>query len=219
MLKVTFISNINKDIENIFDKCTKKVPFGNFNLDPKLRILCDGKSFEEAKKGLNLYLKKIYSTLYIEEFRKSSERLWQSIEQEFFVRMNSLMKNKYEKNIKAYITTIPICPYNPDEPSFMISNQNSLQIAMSICGHEIMHLYFHDFYWDKVERQIGEKKTGDLKEALTVLLNLEFKDLWLVNDRGYEEHKELRNFISNTWKEEKDFDRLLERCVNHLKKN
>ena len=80
-----------------------------------------------------------------------------------------------------------------------------------------MHLYFHKFYWNKIETEIGKEKTGDLKEALTILLNLEFKDLWFVEDLGYESHKELRNFIMEKWKEEKDFETLLDKCVEYLK--
>ena len=63
-----------------------------------------------------------------------------------------------------------------------------------------MHLYFHKFYWDDVEEQIGKEKTGNLKESLTILLNLEFKDLWFDTDYGYKEHKELRNFIEKQWR-------------------
>ena len=56
-----------------------------------------------------------------------------------------------------------------------------------------------------------------LKEALTVLLNLEFKDLWFIEDEGYKKHKELREFIAQEWKKEKDFEKLLKKCVKYLK--
>lgn len=220
MPKVSFNINLEKDIENIYDKCTLGVPYGkNWNIDPNLKKICEGKTIEEVRKELENYLGKIYDSPYLEAFRKSSENLWNKIEKEFFERMDYLMKNKYSKDIKSYITTISICPYDPDEPFFMISLTTPLQVAMMVCGHEIMHLYFHEFYWDTIEKQIGEKKTGDLKEALTVILNLEFKDLWLIDDNGYEEHKELREFISKSWKEEKDFDKLLGKCVNYLNLN
>ena len=67
------------------------------------------------------------------------------------------------------------------------------------------------------ETEEGKEKTADLKEALTVLLNLEFRNLWVVEDAGYEVHKELRNFITNKWNEEKDFDILIQKCITHLK--
>ena len=77
---------------------------------------------------------------------------------------------------------------------------------MLTAGHEIMHLHFHNTHWSEIEEKIGKEKTFDLKEALTVLLNIEFKDLWFYMDSGYSLHKELRDFISKIWKEKKDFD-------------
>jgi len=52
---------------------------------------------------------------------------------------------------------------------------------------------------------------------LTVLLNIEFKDLLLTSDYGYEEHNELREFISESWKREKNFEQLINLCVEYLK--
>ncbi len=82
-----------------------------------------------------------------------------------------------------------------------------------------MHLYFHKFYWKKVESQIGKEKTSDLKEALTILLNAEFKDLWFFKDEGYKVHKNLREFILSELEKEKDFEKLLEKCINYLKES
>ena len=203
-------------MENIWDKCNNGTNFGNFKINPKLKEICIGKKFEKAKLELEQYLKPTYDSQYIESFREVIQKLWDHIEGQFFDRMNFLMKREYKKEIKSYITTLGICPYDPEEPSFMVSLSYPLQSAILTGGHEIMHLYFHEFYWDVVEQKIGPKKTGDLKEALTVLLNLEFRDLWLTQDFGYDEHKELREFISKTWMEEKDFGKLLDKCVDFL---
>jgi hypothetical protein len=218
MAQVTFVSDMEEDMKNIWDKCNKKPNFGNFKISQKLKKICIGKTFKQSKPELEKFLKGIYDSNYIKIFIKTMQELWSEIEEEFFNRMSDLMKNKYNKKIKAYITTIGICPYNPQEPSFMVSLIYPFQIAVSTCGHEIMHLYFHDFYWSSVETKIGTKKTGDLKEALTVLLNLEFKDLRLTEDRGYKEHKKLREFILKKWKEEKNIEILLDKCVVYLSK-
>lgn len=214
---VTFILDKEKDMKNIWDKCNNKPSFGDFKISSKLEKICIGKSFEEAKPKLDSFLKKLYDSKYIKVFQKAIQELWVEIEKDFFKRMDLIMKSKYNKKIKAYITTIGICPYNPQEPSFMVSLFYSFPMAISTCGHEIMHLYFHKFYWKELEKKIGPKKTGDLKESLTVLLNLEFNDLFISPDWGYEEHKELREFILNSWKKEKDFKKLLEKCVIYLK--
>ena len=72
-----------------------------------------------------------------------------------------------------------------------------------------MHLQFHYYFEKDLIIKIGREKFGDLKEALTILLNEEFRDLWIVEDKGYEIHQELRKRISEQWKKNKDFDELI----------
>ena len=49
--------------------------------------------------------------------------------------------------------------------------------------------------YQEVKKQIGKEKTGDLKEALTVLLNTEFNDILEKKDEGYPDHQKLREYI------------------------
>jgi hypothetical protein len=100
----------------------------------------------------------------------------------------------------------------------MVNAFGTIPGALNTMGHELLHFHFFEHYWNKIEKQIGNNKTDDLKEALTVLLNLEFKDLWFKYDQGYSNHQELRKFISQQWKKKKDFNLLLKKCVEYLKK-
>jgi len=217
MAKVEFKFDKEKDLWNHWHKSNWKSSWANFQINSKIKEMCGGKKLEECKDNLSDYLFGLQTSKIIQINLKCVEEAWRIIEEEFFKRMDNLMKNKFDKEIFAYLTTVGICPYNPNEPSFMFSLFYSLPNALKTCGHEIMHLYFHKFYWESVEKEIGKEKTGDLKEALTVLLNLEFKELWFVEDHGYETHKELRNFIVEKWKEKKDFEKLLEKCIDYLK--
>lgn len=216
MVKVEFKFDKEKDLWNHWHKSNWKSSWANFKIHPKIKEICEGKKLEECKEELSKTLSKLQNSKILSINLESLEKAWRGIEKEFFKRMNKLMKNKFDKNITAYLTTVGICPYDPNEPSFMFSLFYSLPKSLNTCGHEIMHIYFHKFYWDKIEKKIGKEKTADLKEALTVLLNLEFKDLWFSNDDGYSQHKELRKFIEEKWKEEKDFKKLLEKCINYL---
>ncbi|MBU3907366.1 MAG: hypothetical protein KKA64_03895, partial [Nanoarchaeota archaeon] len=100
----------------------------------------------------------------------------------------------------------------------MVSLFNNILSDIATSAHEIMHIQFHNTYWNDVEKEIGEEKTAHLKEALTVLLNVEFsRDFWFVDDRGYPMHQELRKFIEKEWKKEKDFGILLKKCIEYLK--
>jgi len=62
-----------------------------------------------------------------------------------------------------------------------------------ICVHEIIHLFTHRY----VKLTINPKAYNDYKESLTVLLNIEFRDLIESDDRGYEQHQLVRRFIAD----------------------
>ena len=217
MKKVKFLFDKEKDLRNHWHKSNWKSSWNDFKVSPKTKEICENRKYEECKKELAKFMENIQESPFIDIHIRSVEKAWRVIEKEFFKRMNKLMKQKYPEDITAYLTTVGICPYDPKEPSYMFSFFYSLTKCLQTSGHEIMHLYFHKFYWDKVESKIGEEKTADLKEALTVLLNLEFKDLWFVEDFGYDSHKELRKFIVKEWKKKKDFDILIEKCIRYLK--
>ena len=163
--------------------------------------------------------KKMHTSGFIEPFIKALQKSWDKINDEYFKRLDKIMKTKIcFKEVTAYITTVTRCPYehNRENPWFMVSFFRDVLHILAVCGHEIMHIQFHNTYWKEIEKKIGKEKTADLKEALTVLLNLEFRDLWFVDDLGYESHKELRKFIEKEWKKEQDFEVLLKKCVNFL---
>lgn len=217
MPKVIFKFDKEKDLWNHWHKSNFKVFSKMSNVEPAIREICSGKEFKECKEELETFLKKIHSSSLIQAQIKSVQEAWNLIEEEFFSRMDNLMKKEFKTDIIGYLTTARICPYNSEEKWFMFSFFSGFLSILETCGHEIMHLYFHEFYWEEIEKQIGKVKTADLKEALTVLLNLEFKDLWFARDSGHEQHKDLRKFISQEWKKEKDIESLLEKCVNYLK--
>ena len=75
--------------------------------------------------------------------------------------MNKLTGKDFNKDIIAYLTTVGICPYDSNEPSFMFSLFYSLPKKLQIFSHEIMHIYFDIYYKEKVEFQIGKEKTRD----------------------------------------------------------
>jgi len=217
MPKVIFKFDKEKDLWNHWHKSNWKSSWANFKIHPEIKKICEGKKFEKCKGELSAHLSELQESNIVQIEINSLKEYWKEIEKEFFKRMDNLMKKNFDKDITAYLTTLGVCPYDPDEPSFMFSLFYSLPHQLQTCGHEIMHLYFHQFYWNEVESKIGKEKTGDLKEALSILLNAEFRDLWFAKDYGYEPHKELRGFILKEWKKQKDFEKLLEKCVEYLK--
>lgn len=223
MPKVKFVFDKEKDLWNNWATVNYESPWEKSLLKkiPTLTDMCKGKTFEECKDKLEEFNKIVYESPLIEVIISAFQEAWNKINNEFFKRLERIMKSKFPlKKVTVYLTTQYRCPYNEKERWFMVSIYRSIFYIMATAGHELMHLHFHKTYWPKIEKQIGKEKTANLKEALTVLLNLEFRDLWFVKDEGKnnEEQQELRKYIVKKWKEKKDFDSLMKNCVSYLKR-
>lgn len=198
---------------------SKIMPLEKIELPEKIIEITKNKEFNECKEEITRFLNKRYNARMIKISVECFQKAWDSIEQEYFKRLEKVTKNKiYVNKITAYLTTLEICPYNLKENWFMVNFFSVLPRVCVTSGHEIMHLHFHHHHWEEIEKEIGYEKTWDLKESLTALLNLEFQDLWGLEDNGHPNHKELRNFIKIQWNKYKDFDILLKECIKYLKK-
>jgi len=220
--KVVFSFDKEKDLYNLWETCTAKSYGYDFSsrLPKELVEYCKDKKYEDCKEFINNLYKNIYSSGFVEGYADFLDKSWKKIEKEYFIRMDKIIGKKLKiKKINAYLTIAPRCPYDPRDKYFMVNFFANPTTNLMTAGHEIMHFYIHENYFSDIEKKIGNKKTHDLKEALTVLLNIEFRDLWYVHDNGYESHKEFREFISKEWKKEKNFDKLLIKCVEYMKKD
>lgn len=111
-----------------------------------------------------------------------------------------------ENEVTVYLTINNRCPYSVEENWFFVSiSQDS---PIKIIMHELWHFYTWHGLGITEEEKIGVEKYNDLKEALTVLLNVECKQLLPegVEDRGYPQHAELREKILEFWKEKPNID-------------
>ena len=219
---LTFKIDKEKDIRNAWELCNISLPWAEpaekKPLEEDYKGLWKGRNFKECREEIWDSIKKLYSSEIVEAFRTSVEKSWKGLNQEYFSRLEIITdKPMCADNFTAYITTIGRCPYDSKNNSFMLSIRRPLLQCLRTSGHELMHLQFSHYFWNEIATQIGNAKTNNLNESLTVLLNPEFRDLWMVEDIGYPAHKELRNFISETWKEEKNFKRLLEKSVEYLR--
>ncbi len=111
-----FEFNKEKDLWNHWDKSNWNTSYGNFNVNPITLEICKGKEFEECKDELAENFKRIYKSELIVVQSKAVEKAWRGIEEKFFKRRYKLMKNKFSKDITAYLTTSPVCPYDTKEP-------------------------------------------------------------------------------------------------------
>ncbi len=145
--------------------------------------------------------------VYIANFQKD----WAGIEKEYQKRAEAIFQTKIPENITAYLTINNRCPYNIEKNYFFVTVP-----ASSVC-RTIMHELFHFYTWHALGEKlmangVSMEKFNDLKEALTVILNLEFSDLMNGDiDRGYPQHQEMRAEIARLWVESKDITKLIEK--------
>jgi len=224
--RVIFKFNIEKDAKNYWECANSNLSFGyDFTkaIKPEVYKKLKGKKWNDIRKNMISILKKGYNIDEGKNKRKLKrvESAWKKIEKAYFIRLEKINKKPiYNNKFICYITTIGRCPYYPKENSFMINIFDNIDNILLTCAHELMHLQFHHTkYWKQSEKEIGYYRTHDLKEALTILLNLEFKDLLKAKDEAYPNHIELRKFISKTWKKEKDFDILINKSLKWIKEN
>ena len=84
----------------------------------------------------------------------------------------------------------------------------------------VMHELWHFYTWYALgvdqEERLGKQKYNDLKEALTVLINIECKDLLKkgVEDKGYPQHQGIRQKILKYWETDRNLKNLWEYLVS-----
>lgn len=136
-----------------------------------------------SKKGLDVAGK-------IQFFTKK----WEGVEQEAFERLGRLFEtDKDPTEITAYLSLNERCSYNSQEGYFFINIFS--QEPIMVCLHEILHFFTHKF----IKLDISPQHYNNYKESLTVLLNLEFADLTEHEDRGYPQHKKIRDYITKKY--------------------
>lgn len=161
---------------------------------------------EDVSKFIDGYLKnKNYNVKeYIESYQKQSD----SIIDEFTKIAERVFGISLSVNIIAYLTVNSRCPYNIENRYFYVTILNKPEFNPNpVIFHELWHFYtWHKFGSEK--EKLGDKKYNELKEALTVLLNIECKELIPRGfvDVGYPQHKELRNKILKLWEKDQDID-------------
>lgn len=141
---------------------------------------------------------------HVEDFQKD----WKSISAEFQKRAEAIFDISLPNDIAAYLTVNSRCPYNIQDNFFYVSLQ-SPQVRRTAM-HELWHFYTWYGLSADQEEKLGKQKYNDLKESLTVLLNVECEDLLPLGviDTGYPQHQEIREKILEYWKKDRNIKNL-----------
>jgi len=220
MAKVSFVLDGEKNALNIWNAVNSKETYGfdfKKTISQSLINLCENKDFSDVKEKIIADLSELHSSKITRKLIENINASWATIEGEFLKRLEKLTGRKiFEGNVVAYMTSINKCPYDPQEKTFFFNCFSNIYQIMQTSAHEIFHMQFHQYFFKDIEKYLGRKMTHDIKEAITILLDIEFLDLLIVKDRGYNAHSELRNFIKKEWEKCKDFELLLEKTKRYI---
>lgn len=132
----------------------------------------------------------------------------------FWNRDKELRKNifkiygyKLPKRLTCYITTTRLSSINLKKKYILLSMYTFSNFIPTIIIHEFSHIAFLQ-KWPKFCKKIGYAENGiqELKEILTVINNIEYKN---INDKGYPIHKNIRETVKNMWLEKYDLAEII----------
>lgn len=144
------------------------------------------------------------------------ENDWSAVADEYHIRAERVFGKMLPQDMTAYLTVNTRCPYSIENNHFFVSMV--ITSARRTIMHELWHFYTWQRFGSDYETRLGKQKYNDIKEALTVLLNIECADLLPegVTDTGYPQHKELREKIAKVWKDMKDIEKVWAELENNL---
>jgi len=223
-MNINFEYNIEKDIENfIIVAKVKKIKNSSLFLEEKrfLKYKMYFKKYgpiinkDKLNEFINEYIKK--NKINPAQKLKIIENKWMQISKIFWPRAEKIFKTKLpNKQIIGYLTIHNICGYNIRDNYFFIT-------LTSTCSNLIiMHELWHFFTWYsfgksfKENNVISKERYYDIKESLTEILNLEFKDL-LGNqiDKGYFPHQKIREKVKKSWVKHKNIKKVVDELLDY----
>lgn len=167
---------------------------------------------DQASSFIDKY--KLANNLIEEEYIKKYTDDWLLVDEKYKEIAERVFGVSLPYDVTAYLTINNRCPYSIEENMFFVQipAYSSRKTAM----HELWHFYTWQVFGKEWEEKLGKQKYNEIKEALTVLLNIECKDILPsgIIDTGYPQHKDLREKITLLWQEEKEIKSLWSKIIN-----
>lgn len=212
-MKVIFDYNLEKDIW-----CLLNYGKGSNNSNKETKVYQeligeygDIPNETETQAFIEKYISE--NDIDIQKFMLALQEGWGKIADKYIRKAEEVFDISLPEDIVAYLTINNRCPYRISENFFFVSF--SANSANKIAMHELWHFYTWYKFGIEWEDKLGKEKYNNIKESLTVLLNVECKDLLLdnVEDIGYPQHLELRKRILELWKTNKNIEKLWEHLI------
>ena len=212
-MKVIFNYNEEKDIWCLlnYGKSSNNSTTPTKTYEELISFVGENPRKEDASKFIEKYMRD--QSVNVQEYINRYQNDWETVADEYQRIAEKIFGVSLPKDVTVYLSINKRCPYNIGGNYFFVPVPafGQRKIAM----HELWHFYTWYKFGITWEEKIGKQKYNDLKEALTVLLNIECKDILPrdIYDLGYPQHKELREKIVQIWLETRDIDKLWERLT------
>jgi len=175
----------------------------------------------KIKAEIEKSIQPIYEKKYqLDSLAEDINNAWVKIEGAFIKKLEEVHKKPFVfEQIKGVLSSSFRFGYKIDQNWFATDMLRNKFAAIDTATHELMHFMFHKYYDQTCkDKGLDKNKMWDIKEAFTVLLNLEFSEFRFQPDFGYAPHKELREVIKKSWLEHEDFAIALEDGISFLSK-
>ena len=152
---------------------------------------------------------------YLEIHENALSEAWQLREKEYIERLSKYFNVPNDIEATCYLTTVGMAPYNYKEKYFYTMMTSSLSRQLTTIAHEYMHLVLRNNFDDYLRnRGVDRQSILEINEALTVLLNYEFSDLFIVPDHNNKPSiEDLKSMVINMWQDKKNFDEILDKLI------
>ncbi|HRS42872.1 MAG TPA: hypothetical protein P5530_03300 [Candidatus Diapherotrites archaeon] len=238
MVNLKFQIDKEEDIKiwlHFLNNKEKRTSYGHDRLSGLPKEFLDSvldKPEDKQRKVILSYIEKYYAPKYIDKFKSESYNKIKDNLDAIISALEMLHNRKLPvKNIIVKYETFNCCPYiwqGKESDTFglffarYVLDRGS---EVAVFCHEVMHLFFHFYFFDYcLSKGLTRNQAMDLKEAVTVLLNLDPTLSKLlgtgITDYGHKGHKLLRQTITDIYnsQEEKDFQKLLDVAIENMKK-
>jgi hypothetical protein len=230
---VTFVVDKNLDIKNHFIalKAYKRNKDRGFMQNKEessenLLKLVRSEDFDMEDENIRVQIEKSIEQYYKKENKLFSivddiNKEWIKIEKDVIQKLEEIHKFPFPyTSIKGILSSANRFGYNSDEGWFATNMRTNKFICIDVATHELMHFMFHKYY-DQVciENGLNRNQMWDVKEAFSVLLNVEFDKFRFQSDSGKDSpiHTALREVIKNSWEKKHDFDITLREAIEYIK--
>lgn len=177
-------------------------------------------SKNKQKSFIKKHINQFYTKEHKDRFLINVKQKIEKHKTEIIKRLEKIHNRKIPvTDVFIYYNTYNICPYfynkKKKQSGFYVSRfVMDINHEINVFVHETMHVFFHCYFWNNcIKKGLSKEQVNDIKEAVTVIVNKEFKDIIPNKDKGYPNHKNLRKVIEKEWLKEKNFEKMLNKII------